>query len=216
MAEGGRDHESAVNKVVSLHDAAAIVKDGDTVALSGFACTRNAIAFSHELIRQGRKNLTLSACVFGMDADLLVGAGAVSRLIYGGGSLDRYGPIQCVNRAYEEKKLVAEYYSSLGVTFRYLAGALGIPVWVALPFAPDWRWMLGREDSPWYPTMRLFRQSDFGNWTDVFTRMAEALEQKKKQASTANVPIAARPNPTKAGRRQTESRPRKSWWQFWK
>ncbi len=127
MAGHGRVQEDANNKVVSLADAAALVHDGDTVALSGFACTRNAIAFSHELIRQGRRDLTLSACVFGMDADLLVGAGAVSRLIYGGGSLDRYGAIQCVNRAYEQKKLVAEYYSSLGVTFRYLAGALGIP-----------------------------------------------------------------------------------------
>jgi len=85
------------------------------------------VAFSHELIRQGRKELTLSACILGLDADVLVGAGAVKRLIYGGGSLDRYGPIFCVNRAYEQKKVVAEYYSSLAVTFRYVAGALGIP-----------------------------------------------------------------------------------------
>jgi glutaconate CoA-transferase subunit A len=62
-----------------------------------------------------------------MDSDLLVGAGAVRRLIYGGGSLDRFGPIQCVNRAYEQGSVVAEYYSSLAVCFRYLAGALGVP-----------------------------------------------------------------------------------------
>src|SRR5689334_18205805 len=127
MESTGRGADAARNKVVSLAEAAALVKDGDHVALSGFACARNATAFSHELIRQGRRDLTLSACILGLDADLLVGAGAAKRLIYGGGSLDRYGPIFCVNRAYEQKKVVAEYYSSLAVTFRYLAGALGIP-----------------------------------------------------------------------------------------
>src|SRR5205823_2928892 len=59
----------------------------------------------------------------------------------------------------------------------HLAGGLGVPVWVALPFVPDWRWLLGREDSPWYPTMRLFRQREPGAWQDVFARMADALGQ---------------------------------------
>ncbi len=54
----------------------------------------------------------------------------------------------------------------------HLAGALGVPVWVALPFVPDWRWMLEREDSPWYPTMRLFRQTERGPWDDLFERIA--------------------------------------------
>jgi tetratricopeptide (TPR) repeat protein len=56
----------------------------------------------------------------------------------------------------------------------HLAGALGMPVWVALPFAPDWRWLLGREGSPWYPSMRLFRQSERGNWAEVFAGIAAA------------------------------------------
>ncbi|HEY3115354.1 MAG TPA: CoA-transferase [Chloroflexota bacterium] len=115
------------SKLTSLAEAAAIVRDEDNLAVGGFACARNAVAFSRELIRQGRRDLTLSGVVLGMEADLLVGAGAVKRLIYGGGSLDRYGPIQCINRAYEQGKIVAEYYSSLAVNFRYLAGALGIP-----------------------------------------------------------------------------------------
>ena len=57
----------------------------------------------------------------------------------------------------------------------HLAGALGVPVWVALPFAPDWRWLLDRSDSPWYPTMRLFRQGQLGNWEGVFAEIQAAL-----------------------------------------
>ena len=52
-----------------------------------------------------------------------------------------------------------------------------MPVWVALPFVPDWRWLLDREDSPWYPTLRLFRQKERGQWDDVFERLAAALRQ---------------------------------------
>ncbi|MEX0676319.1 MAG: tetratricopeptide repeat protein [Pirellulales bacterium] len=59
----------------------------------------------------------------------------------------------------------------------HLAGALGAPVWVALSFGPEWRWLLKREDSPWYPTMRLFRQPRFGDWPAVFERMAGELER---------------------------------------
>jgi len=59
----------------------------------------------------------------------------------------------------------------------HLAGAMGKPVWTLLPFVPDWRWLLEREDSPWYPTMRLFRQSSWGDWDSVITRVVEALSQ---------------------------------------
>ncbi|MGD0390086.1 MAG: tetratricopeptide repeat protein, partial [Tepidisphaeraceae bacterium] len=59
----------------------------------------------------------------------------------------------------------------------HLAGALGRPVWVMLQFMPDWRWFLDREDSPWYPTMRLFRQAAPGDWLDVTQRVAERLEK---------------------------------------
>jgi tetratricopeptide (TPR) repeat protein len=58
----------------------------------------------------------------------------------------------------------------------HLAGALGIPCWVMLPHAPDWRWMLGRDDSPWYAGMRLFRQERPGDWAGVAGRIAEALK----------------------------------------
>jgi len=65
----------------------------------------------------------------------------------------------------------------------HLAGALGAKVWVALCFAPDWRWMIAREDCPWYPQMRLFRQKKPGDWDDVFNRIAGelAVEAGKEQ-----------------------------------
>jgi hypothetical protein len=57
----------------------------------------------------------------------------------------------------------------------HLAGALGVPVWTLLHSEPDWRWMSARDDSPWYPTMRLFRQNQAGDWDEVVQRVAAAL-----------------------------------------
>ncbi len=57
----------------------------------------------------------------------------------------------------------------------HLAGGLGVRVWLATAYAPDWRWMTAREDSPWYPTMRLFRQTKVAQWEDVFEKMATML-----------------------------------------
>ena len=57
----------------------------------------------------------------------------------------------------------------------HLAGAMGKPAWILLPHAVDFRWMYGRDDSPWYPTARLFRQPAPGNWDDVIARVARAL-----------------------------------------
>jgi hypothetical protein len=62
----------------------------------------------------------------------------------------------------------------------HLAGALGVPVWVAMPLASDWRWLLDREDTPWYPTMRLFRQRDLEEWDQVIARMSQALAERSK------------------------------------
>jgi len=57
----------------------------------------------------------------------------------------------------------------------HLAGGLGMPTWLALNHVPDWRWLLEREDSPWYPTLRLYRQRSIGDWSEAFARMAEEL-----------------------------------------
>lgn len=59
----------------------------------------------------------------------------------------------------------------------HLAGGMGVPIWIALPCAADWRWLLKRHDCPWYPTMRLFRQSEPSNWEEVFGRIAQDVRQ---------------------------------------
>jgi tetratricopeptide (TPR) repeat protein len=62
----------------------------------------------------------------------------------------------------------------------HLTGALGKPVWTLIPFSPDWRWLLNREDSPWYPTMRLFRQLSIGDWEPVITRIEDELQKYRR------------------------------------
>jgi len=82
---------------------------------------------------------------------------------------------------------------SVDTSVAHCAGALGVPVWVPLPFSPDWRWLQAREDSPWYPTMRLFRQVRPGAWEGVFEAMAQALRAavgKAPAARTINVETA--------------------------
>ena len=64
---------------------------------------------------------------------------------------------------------------SIDTSVAHLAGAMGKPLWVLLQKSPDWRWLLEREDSPWYPTARLFRQSTLGNWQDVMAHVEREL-----------------------------------------
>ncbi len=71
----------------------------------------------------------------------------------------------------EELDLLVTVDTSVG----HLAGAMARPVWIMLPYAPDWRWLLGREDSPWYPSARLFRQPSPGDWASTVSRLAADL-----------------------------------------
>jgi tetratricopeptide (TPR) repeat protein/glycosyltransferase involved in cell wall biosynthesis len=84
----------------------------------------------------------------------------------------------------------------------HLAGALGKPVWVLLPFAPDWRWMRDRSDSPWYPTLRLFRQTQPGNWQEVGDRIAQELRQTVEKSAKVGLPEQ---NPSLPGKTWLES-----------
>jgi hypothetical protein len=64
---------------------------------------------------------------------------------------------------------------SVDTAVAHLAGALARPVWLLLPYVPEWRWLLDRDDSPWYPTMRLFRQRTAGDWEGLVEELAEVL-----------------------------------------
>lgn len=66
---------------------------------------------------------------------------------------------------------------SVDTSVAHLSGALGTPVWILLPWAPDWRWLLDRDDSPWYPSARLFRQDQAGDWQGVIERVSSALHE---------------------------------------
>src|SRR5512136_2117180 len=148
-----------MTKLTTMSEAVASIPAGSHVALSGFAITRCTMAFAREVIRQRIKDLTISQCVGAMDADMLVGAGAVARLIYGGGSLDRFGRLACINRGIEQGTLAAEEYSSLSVAFRYLAGSLG------LPFMP----IRSLRGSDLMARLKEHSASDLANITDPFT-----------------------------------------------
>ena len=73
---------------------------------------------------------------------------------------------------------------SIDTAVAHLAGAMGRPVYLMLPFAPDWRWLLGRTDSPWYPTMRIFRQQHPGEWSEVIVRLQSALDKLSGASQT--------------------------------
>jgi ADP-heptose:LPS heptosyltransferase len=103
---------------------------------------------------------------------------------------DRYNEIALIgkkNILYDMRDKVANFADTAAVIDKldlvitvdtavaHLAGAIGKPVWTLLSFAADWRWLIDREDSPWYPTMKLFRQKTPGDWKGVIANVRDAL-----------------------------------------
>jgi tetratricopeptide (TPR) repeat protein len=86
---------------------------------------------------------------------------------------------------------------SVDTAVAHLAGAMGKRVWIMLPFVPDWRWLLEREDSPWYPTARLFRQKTRGDWGPVVGEIAEGLAMLANEHALVGE-IAPKPHPARA------------------
>ncbi|MBL8659380.1 MAG: glycosyltransferase, partial [Rhodospirillales bacterium] len=121
--------------------------------------------------------LTMPGVAF---VDLQVGAGARQRegldersaaaLIAPGGDIADFADTAAI---IAELDLVI----SVDTAVAHLAGALARPVWLLLPFIPEWRWLRQRRDTPWYPTMRLFRQARPGDWDGVVAAVAEALRE---------------------------------------
>ncbi len=83
----------------------------------------------------------------------------------------RFGDFHDTAEAIRELDLVI----AVDTAVAHLAGAMGKTVWLLLSFEAEWRWMTHREDSPWYPTMRLFRQSSPGNWEELLKRVGQRL-----------------------------------------
>jgi tetratricopeptide (TPR) repeat protein len=80
---------------------------------------------------------------------------------------------------------------SVDTSVAHLAGALGKPVWLLLPYLPDWRWGLDRSDTPWYPSMRLFRQAEPNDWRPVFAEIERALSQRLSGRPFPSIPPEA-------------------------
>ena len=97
-----------------------------------------------------------------------------------GMQVETLGPFDTGNDAFIDTAAIMQNLDLIvtsDTSVAHLAGALGRPVWLALRHTPDWRWMLKRSDSPWYPSMRLFRQKRRGDWAGVFAEIADALRK---------------------------------------
>jgi tetratricopeptide (TPR) repeat protein len=125
-------------------------------------------ALTPPLAEQGRARfISIQHDVRSKDAALLAGD---SRITPVGGELEDFADTAAV-------VALCDVVIAADTAVAHLAGAMGRPVWVLLPFAPDWRWMLEGDTTPWYPTARLFRQSVPGDWAGVIARVGAELSR---------------------------------------
>ena len=145
------------------------------IAWQGFSGRREdtgrSVPLSHFRVLAQQSGVRLISLQKGEGEEQIAGAGFPVEILDG---LDD-GPDAFIDTAAAMMSLDLIVTSDTSIA--HLAGALGRPVWVALRRVPDWRWMLDRADSPWYPSMRLFRQRDDGDWGPVFDAMARQLPQ---------------------------------------
>jgi hypothetical protein len=97
----------------------------------------------------------------------------------------RPGAIPALSGILEEARALTtlDLLISVDTLSAHLAGALGVPTWTLLPHDADWRWMNDRDDTPWYPTMRLYRQHNRADWSDVIARVTTSLQRLLQQSS---------------------------------
>ncbi|MHB8917142.1 MAG: CoA-transferase [Desulfocucumaceae bacterium] len=118
----------AKSKVMTVSEAVGrFISDGTHIGFGGFSLCRNAMVVSHEIIRQGKKNLKISSVNPAYGVDILIGAGLVESVESGCLNMERLGLPRNFCRAVEEGRLKSEDYEHGAMTFRYLAGALGLP-----------------------------------------------------------------------------------------
>jgi tetratricopeptide (TPR) repeat protein len=128
-----------------------------------------SIAFAHlaPLLSAAAQFVSIQRDLRDEDAEKLAGE---SRVLHFGGVLEDFGDTAAVIA-------LSDLVITVDTAVANLAGAMGRPVWVLVPFAPDWRWTLDGQTSPWFPTARLFRQTALGDWDAVIARLYLALEQ---------------------------------------
>ncbi len=133
---------------------------------------RRSFSLDYLIPLAARGNVTLFSLQKNFGREQLTALGSRVEIVDLGATLDE-GTGAFVDTAAAMMSLDLVITSDTAIA--HLAGGLGVPVWVALQYASNWRWLTDRGDSPWYPTMRLFRQSRRGNWDDVFARIAAEL-----------------------------------------